>query len=274
MILTAIVPRGDRAVARARAWRFRPLLAVEVDPRATAVRAALPGDNCGACGFRGATAPLRSCRGRGVAVCRRRQSAADAVARHGVAAGAAEKKVAVLCQGGETGSKYCHAGVGTAVAVLVAGAEGLPLPPSAFGNCTGLPSARSWSVDCIPVVDPAKRTGCGLCVAEPRAGDPPGPGRERYHILCSSHDKGPAVKKVCSVGCIACTLCVKNCPSKAIAIDHFLAVMDYAKCTHAGACRQKCPTGTIVCEVRPGEAPPAAPTLVASAAGAPPATVG
>ena len=67
------------------------------------------------------------------------------------------------------------------------------------------------------------------------------------------------MKKVCSVGCIACTLCVKNCPSKAVAIGNFLAVMDYAQCTHAGICVKKCPTGTIVREVRAGEAPPAAP---------------
>ena len=128
--------------------------------------------------------------------------------------------------------------------------------------------------DGIPVVDPARCTGCGLCVAEcPRRVIRLVPDARRYHIRCSSHDKGPAVKKVCSVGCIACTLCVKNCPSKAIAISHFLAVMDYAACTHHGACRQKCPTGTIVCEVRPGETPPAPPPAPAPAAPPPAAPV-
>ena len=59
-------------------------LAVEVDPRVTAVRAALPGTNCGACGFPGATVRRRpSLTGSaGVAVCvAGGQSAADEVAR-------------------------------------------------------------------------------------------------------------------------------------------------------------------------------------------------
>jgi len=140
------------------------------------------------------------------------------------------------------------------------------LPASASVTAPGSAAygAIVLGTDHLPDVDPAKCTGCGLCVVDcPRKVIRLVPDAKRYHILCSSHDKGPAVKKVCSVGCIACTLCVKNCPSKAIAITNFLAVMDYEKCTHAGACRQKCPTGTIVCEVRPGEAPllPRAPLL-------------
>jgi ferredoxin len=49
--------------------------------------------------------------------------------------------------------------------------------------------------------------------------------------------------------------------------------MGYGKCTHAGTCRQKCPTGTIVCETRPGETPlvPRAPATPAPVAAAPPA---
>jgi ferredoxin len=199
----------------------------------------------------------------------------------GVAAGAVEKRVAlVFCQGGEGKGvvKYRYAGVPDCrAAVLVAGGpKACPYACVGLGNCTRVCpyGAIVVGADGIPVVDPAKCTGCGLCVAEcPKRVIKLVPDAKRYHIRCSSHDKGPAVKKVCSVGCIACTLCVKNCPSRAIVIDHFLAVMDYAACTHAGACRRKCPTGTIVREVRPGEALPEAPPTEPEPRAAPPAGV-
>jgi electron transport complex protein RnfB len=268
MILTAIALLGVTGLLLGLGLAFSDRwLAVAVDPRVSAVRSALPGTNCGACGFPGCdgaaaavvegNAPVSVCVAGG-------QSAADAVAAvMGVAPGAVEKKVAkVFCQGGEGRGvlKYRYAGVEDChAAVLVAGG-----PKACSYACVGLGNcprvcpygAIAMGADSIPVVDPAKCTGCGLCVAEcPKKVIRLVADAKRFHILCSSHDTGPAVKQVCSVGCIACTLCVKNCPSKAIAISNFLAVMDYERCTHAGACRQKCPTGTIVHEIRPGESP-------------------
>ena len=72
-------------------------------------------------------------------------------------------------------------------------------------------------------------------------------------LVAHADDKGPVVKRACTVGCIGCTLCVKKCPNEAIQMDNFLAAMDYEKCAHAGVCLTKCPTKTIVLEVRPGE---------------------
>jgi electron transport complex protein RnfB len=281
VILTAIVLLGVTGLLLGLGLAFSDRwLAVEVDPRVTAVRAALPGTNCGACGFPGCDGAAAAVAegAAGVAVCvAGGQSTADAVAAvMGVAAAAVEKKVAlVFCQGGEGKGvvKYRYAGVEDCrAAVLVAGGpKACSFACVGLGNCTRVCpyGAIVLGADHLPDVDPAKCTGCGLCVAEcPKKVIRLVPDAKRYHILCSSHDKGPAVKKVCSVGCIACTLCVKNCPSKAIAINNFLAVMDYEKCTHAGACRQKCPTGTIVCETRPGETP-----LVPRAPAPPPPTV-
>lgn len=285
MILTAIVLLGVTGLLLGLGLAFSDRwLAVEVDPRVTAVRAALPGTNCGACGFPGcdgaAAAVVEG--NAGVAVCvAGGQSAADAVALvMGVAAGAVEKKVAlVFCQGGEGKGvlKFRYAGVEDcrAAGLVSGGPKACSYACVGFGNCTRVCpyGAIAMGADRLPDVDPAKCTGCGLCVAEcPKKVIRLVPDAKRYHILCSSHDKGPAVKKVCSAGCIACTLCVKNCPSKAIAINNFLAIMDYEKCTHAGICRQKCPTGTIVCEVRPGETPlvPRAPAPPPPAAAAPP----
>jgi hypothetical protein len=35
------------------------------------------------------------------------------------------------------------------------------------------------------------------------------PAAAEIHVLCSSKDKGPAVKKVCGTGCIGCRICTK-----------------------------------------------------------------
>ena len=270
MILTAIVVLGVAGLLLGLGLGLaHRRLAVAVDPRVAVVRAALAGGNCGACGFPGCDAaaaavvageaPPTVCTAGG-------QRAADEVAAAmGVAAVAVERRVAlVFCQGGVGKGvvKYRYAGAeGCRAALLVAGGpKACAYGCVGLGDCTRVcPSdAIAMGADGIPVIDPARCTGCGLCAAEcPRKVIRLVPDAGRYHIRCSSHDRGPAVKKVCSVGCSACSLCVKHCPSGAIAMDRFLAVMDYAKCTHAGVCRQKCPTGAIVREVRRGEAAPA-----------------
>ena len=56
--------------------------------------------------------------------------------------------------------------------------------------------------------------------------------------------KGKAVKDSCSIGCIACGICEKNCPFDAIHVINDLAVMN-EKCTDCGICAQKCPTSAI-----------------------------
>jgi uncharacterized Fe-S center protein len=66
------------------------------------------------------------------------------------------------------------------------------------------------------------------------------------HILCSSHDNGPEVRKICKVGCIACTLCVKVVNGEGIAMRNSLAVMDYGIPVTNEETIAKCPQQTIV----------------------------
>jgi hypothetical protein len=72
------------------------------------------------------------------------------------------------------------------------------------------------------------------------------PVNRAVHVLCSSKDKGPAVKKACSVGCVACTLCTKLVRNEAIKMDGALAVVDYGKDPENEAVAEKCPGHCII----------------------------
>jgi electron transport complex protein RnfB len=175
----------------------------------------------------------------------------------GVEAGEIIPKVAVVhCAGGISSSAQRLAYEGIAdcrAAVLVGGG-----PKACIFGCLGLGTCRAvcpfdavtLDADGVVDIDGKKCTGCGNCVEAcpvniielvPRA--------MRVHVRCSSHDKGPAAKKVCSVSCIGCQLCVKKCPYDAIHMDENLAVTDYTKCTNCGICAVVCPTKAIVDEV-------------------------
>jgi Pyruvate/2-oxoacid:ferredoxin oxidoreductase delta subunit len=52
--------------------------------------------------------------------------------------------------------------------------------------------------------------------------------------------------KACSVGCIACHLCEKNCPSDAVHVVDNIAYIDQTKCTGCGICAEKCPKKIIL----------------------------
>ena len=64
-------------------------------------------------------------------------------------------------------------------------------------------------------------------------------------VMCSNKDKGPAVMKACKAGCIACGMCVRNCPQQAVTLVNNVAVIDYAKCSSCGTCVTKCPKKVI-----------------------------
>ena len=77
------------------------------------------------------------------------------------------------------------------------------------------------------------------------------PESKRVAVQCRNKDKGPAVRKVCSAGCIGCMLCVRQCASDAIHVTDNLAQVDYEKCVQCGKCVEKCPAKVITAPVRP-----------------------
>ena len=99
----------------------------------------------------------------------------------------------------------------------------------------------------LPVVDWEKCTACGKCVeACPRNLIELHPVSHRIFVFCKSRDKGPLVKKACSVGCIACRICVKQCPvENGMTVDNNLAAVNYDICPAAEVLVEKCPMNTI-----------------------------
>lgn len=231
---------------------------VEVDERELLVRAELPGNNCGGCGFPGCdglanaiaagTAPVNACPVGGPAV------AAKIGAIMGVESGAAEKKVAfVKCKGtcDKTRVQYNYYGIDDCTKVAVvpgAGEKACSYGCMGYGSCVKACAFDAIHVvDGVAVVDKEKCVACGKCVATcPNHLIELVPYSAQHLVQCSSHDKGKDVKAKCENGCIGCTLCTRQCEFDAIHMDNNVAVIDYSKCTNCGKCAAKCPS-KIIC---------------------------
>lgn len=233
-------------------------LAVEVDPKLEAIEAALPGVNCGACGFAGCRAFAEAvgegkvgpngCPVGGVNVANKiaeilgvasenagSRKVAQVMCKGGKAeaveraeyAGPQDCRIANMTQGGDKGCTYGCLGLGTCV-------EACPF------------NAMAMDENGLPVIFEDKCTGCGKCVAAcPRdiimlVGEEYG-----VHIRCRSHASGKETRSVCKVGCIACRRCEKECPVDAIVVENNLAKIDYDKCIVCRKCVAVCPVNTI-----------------------------
>ena len=231
---------------------------VQVDPKVEQVRDALPGANCGACGFAG-------CMGYAEAVVGNpdvapnlcapgKSAAADKIAQiTGKAAAKVDPKIArVFCQGGRSKSnrKFLYTGVMDCTAAVLAAGGDKSCEFGCLGYATCMRAcpfdAITMSDDSLPVIDKEKCTACGKCVAAcPKQVIELGLMSKAVVISCHSKDKGVDVKKKCQVGCIACGMCVRTCPVDAIKVDNNLARIDQGKCIVCGLCVKKCPTGAI-----------------------------
>lgn len=232
---------------------------VEVDPLVESVASALPGANCGACGnpscfavaeaMVAGTMPATACVAGG-------KSVAETVASL-IGANSCEV-VAVIsvrhCGGGSNAVRaYEYGGIQSCngVSRMAGGPLVCTTGCIGFGDCLrACPfGAIEMDVRGLPVIDVVKCTGCGICVRECPRGQISllelVPDAAPVVVRCCAHDKPKARKAGCTMCCIACKKCEKECPADAIHVTDLLAVVDYEKCTGCGTCVSVCPQNCI-----------------------------
>ena len=235
---------------------------VEEDPRIDEVEKAMPGANCGGCGYAGCRAFADSavkapnldnhyCPVGGNDVMKK---VADIL---GFEVKEKAPQVAVVRCTGSCANRprtNIYDGVQSCrvKAALYAGDTACPFGCLGCGDCVGACQFGAISMDPetgLPVVDETKCTACGACakacpkhIIELR---PKGPRGMRVYVSCVNKDKGGVARKACTAACIGCTKCAKVCPREAVTIADNLAYIDPAKCRLCKKCVDECPTGAI-----------------------------
>ncbi|MGI6733664.1 MAG: RnfABCDGE type electron transport complex subunit B [Anaerovoracaceae bacterium] len=232
-------------------------MAVEVDETAANIAEALPGANCGACGYAGCadyagalaadhSVPANLCTPGGNAV-------AMAISELlGVEFEGAQAKVAIVkCSGTREKTSYSMDYQGyqncTANKLFYRGRGTCEKACLGFGDCVKVCDYGAIYIENgIAVVNRNRCVGCGACAKVcPNQLIEIVPDKMRVVVGCSSIDKGSVTKDICSIGCIACKLCEKSCKFDAIHVENNHAVIDYTKCTNCTLCAKVCPTKVI-----------------------------
>jgi Na+-translocating ferredoxin:NAD+ oxidoreductase subunit B len=231
---------------------------VKEDPRIEETNELLPGVNCGACGYAGCAdyakaivlhdAELNLCAPGG-------SDLTSKLCEYlGKTAAAAEKQVAiVLCIGTNDVAKrrFDYNGIADCRSAHLVGGGDKACTYGCLGyaSCANVcPTNAIEMIDGVAKVHPELCISCGKCVSAcPRDLIKLVPEKNTVHILCSSKDKGPVVRKVCTRGCIGCTMCVKLTKDEgSIEMDGFLAKIDYTKEVQNKVIVEKCPTKCII----------------------------
>lgn len=235
------------------------VFAVPSNPIRDAIREALPGANCGGCGYPGCDgcadaiasgkAPTNAC-----PVC-----SADAAEQIAAIMGVtppdpADKLVAkVICQGDieRCKTKFNYEGIQDCVAASLVndGNRACKYACLGLGTCVKACPFDAIHIDerlKIAVVDEDKCKACGKCVAAcPKEVLELQPVSKPVRLMCRAADFGHLVSDNCRVGCIGCQRCAKACKFGAITMVNNLPVIDQEKCVGCMMCAEVCPTSAI-----------------------------
>lgn len=231
--------------------------AVEVDERVSAVRAAVAGANCGACGYAGCDAYAEAVvRGEAKAnACTPGgEKTVKAIAQiMGVNAEALEPMIArVRCQGtcARVTMRYDYSGVPNcrAASSISGGPNACEFGCVGFGECLSVCAFGAIQmIDGIAVIDDDLCTGCGMCVDVcPRNIIKMLPKDQTVVVMCRNEAIGRIARLQCKTACVGCKRCEKACPTESIKVFNGVAIIDEATCTRCGACIPVCPMDCIV----------------------------
>ncbi len=232
--------------------------AVEVDPKVALVNAALPGVNCGGCGYAGCSgyAEAVALKGADPTLCAPGgiKVGMELAKILGVAVENRARSVSLChCQHENVKTVAVYSGIQTCRGASLFGLGGGWLDCRygclGYGDCKlSCPfNAITLGPDKRPVVDEDLCTGCKKCVvACPRNLMRVDPIDKVIHVLCHNRDKGAMANKICAHACISCKKCEKICPVNAITVPNNLAEIDYTKCISCGKCVDVCPHQVIV----------------------------
>ncbi|MFP4112867.1 MAG: RnfABCDGE type electron transport complex subunit B [Spirochaetota bacterium] len=234
--------------------------AVETDPKLDKVENALPGVNCGGCGYAScalyAQAIVENDEDLNLCVVGGAETTRNVAHVMGVEVSGEQKErlvAVVFCQGDNEAAKF--PGVYKGIQDCAAAIYSQDVSKRCKYGCVGMGSCvRSCPFDAIhlsdrgiPYVDAEKCTACGNCVrACPRDLIELHPVGHNSFVYCKSQDPAPIARKVCARACIACQACVKAAAkdenAEAVTMQGNLAVVTpepYAAKPEYGA---KCPT--------------------------------
>lgn len=229
--------------------------AVPVDEKVEKLNEALPGANCGACGFSGCSG-YAGALAKGEAQPGQCPVGGDEVAKAvaailGVeAVSSAPQSARVMCSGScdNTNKKLVYKGIQSCAAAsqIFGGGGQCSYGCIGLGDCVKECEYGAIKVcNGVAVVNEDLCKACKKCAAAcPKKLISIVP-KKSAAVLCSNFDKGAQTKDDCKIGCIGCMKCQKVCESGAVKVESFKATVDPALCTLCGKCVEACPKGVI-----------------------------
>ncbi|MGN0010603.1 MAG: Fe-S cluster domain-containing protein [Marinilabiliaceae bacterium] len=232
------------------------------DPRVGQVESALPGANCGGCGFPG-------CHGMACALVKADDisslfcpvGGADTMGKIATILGkevvASAPKVAVVrcngsCDARARNLEYDGAKKCAILAANFAGETGCSYGCLGCGDCVDACQFGAIKINeatGLPEVDDDKCVACGACAKACPKGvielRNKGPKNRRIFVSCINKDKGAVAMKACKNACIGCGKCAKECQFGAITVENNVAYIDFMKCKMCRKCVAVCPTHAI-----------------------------
>ncbi len=234
-------------------------LSVKKDERIMKVEQALPGLNCGACGFAGCESYAAAILTAGEELDLCKPGGPDTLSELGSIMGrevelSGEKLVAqVHCRGGEGTAEYAFDYEGiidcNAATLLYGGAKKCPHGCLGLGSCIKVCPVDAIVYDEIGLVWVDRDTciSCGKCIDIcPTGVMKMIPFEADIIVACNSIDKGGVVRKYCTVGCIGCKKCERSSPDGGFVVNDFLAGIDYSQGGERDSALSDCPTKCII----------------------------